>query len=271
MLWGDSHAHHYLPAIAKIASGQGIKGVARIRGSCMPLIEPQEMKITVKSQPCRKANEETLAKIIAQPNISVVVLASFWSARDIVSGRSDEMDIFTKNLERTIIELERHGKKIVILGQVPKIPHNLKKCLTMQVRWTRNIPGCEAFSLSELSNYEAGVWLSMQSLIDAHPNVAYFSPQDHLCSGGICRTIDEQRRPLYRDDHHLDRAGGKSLRTVYRRSGGPGRAQFASAGCSDRLPWERLVGRHLEHFPAKWAPVCVVKMRPNKEIEPRSD
>ena len=28
---------------------------------------------------------------------------------------------------------------------------------------------------------------------------------------------------------------------------------------------------HLEHFPAKWTPVCVAKMRPNKEIEPRSD
>ena len=211
MLWGDSHAHHYLPAIAKIADGQGIKGVTRIRGSCMPLIEPQEMKITVKSQPCRKANEETFAKIIAQPNISVVVLASFWSARDIVSGRADEVDIFTKNLERTIIELERHGKKIVILGQVPKLPHNLKKCLTMQVRWTRNIPGCEAFSLSELSSYETGIWLSMQSLILAHPNVTYFRPQNHLCNGGICRTIDEQRRPLYRDDHHLTARGANHL------------------------------------------------------------
>jgi ferredoxin-NADP reductase len=27
----------------------------------------------------------------------------------------------------------------------------------------------------------------------------------------------------------------------------------------------------LEHFPAKWMPVCVAKMRPDKEIEPRSD
>jgi hypothetical protein len=27
----------------------------------------------------------------------------------------------------------------------------------------------------------------------------------------------------------------------------------------------------LEHFPVKWTPVCVAKMRPNKEIEPRSD
>ena len=27
----------------------------------------------------------------------------------------------------------------------------------------------------------------------------------------------------------------------------------------------------LEHFPAKWTPVCVEKMRQNKELEPRSD
>jgi hypothetical protein len=27
----------------------------------------------------------------------------------------------------------------------------------------------------------------------------------------------------------------------------------------------------LEHFPVKWTPVYVAKMRPNKEIEPRSD
>jgi peptidoglycan/LPS O-acetylase OafA/YrhL len=211
MLWGDSHALHYLPAIAKIASEQEIKGVSRIRRSCQPLVEPQEMRVTLESRSCRKANEETLAKIIAQPSISVVVLASFWSIRDILSGTADEMDVFTKNLERTIIELERHGKKIVILGQVPKIPHNLKNCLAMQVRWTRNIPGCEAFSLSQLSSYETGIWLSMQSLIQAHPDVIYFAPQNYLCNRGICRTIDEQRRPLYRDDHHLTVWGANHL------------------------------------------------------------
>ena len=32
-----------------------------------------------------------------------------------------------------------------------------------------------------------------------------------------------------------------------------------------------LPARRLEHFPVKWTPVCVAKMRPNKEIEPRSD
>ena len=31
------------------------------------------------------------------------------------------------------------------------------------------------------------------------------------------------------------------------------------------------IGCELEHFPAKWMPVCVEKMRPNKELEPRSD
>jgi peptidoglycan/LPS O-acetylase OafA/YrhL len=211
MLWGDSHALHYLPAIAQIASEQQIKGVSRIRRSCQPLVEPQEMRVTHESGACRKANEETLAKIIAKPNISVVVLASFWSIRDMLSGTAGELDVFTKNLERTIIELERHGKKIVILGQVPKIPHNLKKCLAMQARWSRNIPGCEAFSLSQLSSYETGIWLSMQSLVRAHPNVTYFRPQNHLCNHGICRTIDEQRRPLYRDDHHLTGWGADHL------------------------------------------------------------
>ncbi len=34
---------------------------------------------------------------------------------------------------------------------------------------------------------------------------------------------------------------------------------------------EAAVRGDLEHFPAKWMPVCVEKMRPNKELEPRSD
>ena len=29
--------------------------------------------------------------------------------------------------------------------------------------------------------------------------------------------------------------------------------------------------RQLEHFPAKWVPVRVKKMRQNKKLEPRSD
>ena len=59
--------------------------------------------------------------------------------------------------------------------------------------------------------------------------------------------------------------------------------QTESAGASDRKvrtsPLSRghtfriirCKNKKLEHFPAKRPPVCVAKMRPNKEIEPRSD
>ena len=193
MLWGDSHANHYLPAIAKIAAAHGVKGIARIHSDCRPFIAPDAMDVrSARRRSCPKSNEETLATLLAGPQISVVVLAARWDARDIVSADANELELFTRNLERTILALERNGKKVVVLGQVPLFARSLKNCLTKQVRFGLKIPDCEAISSSLDSSYESGILISMQSLDQKHSKATFFAPRSYLCDSTACRAIDEQ-------------------------------------------------------------------------------
>jgi hypothetical protein len=144
------------------------------------------------------------------PEISVVMLAARWSEREIVPG-VDELTTFDQNLERTINALERHGKKIIVLGQVPRLSRSLMNCMTKQVWFARKIPNCETVSLSDLSSYETSIWASMRILSRKHDMASFFAPQDHLCDHAICRATDEEGRPLYRDDDHLNVHGAYYL------------------------------------------------------------
>ncbi len=52
------------------------------------------------------------------------------------------------------------------------------------------------------------------------------------------------------------------------------RSEPPTARTIEQISSPRLAGAEgpsLEHFPAKWMPVCARKMRPNKGLEPRSD
>jgi F0F1-type ATP synthase membrane subunit c/vacuolar-type H+-ATPase subunit K len=211
MLWGDSHARHYLPAIAKIATAQGIKGLARFRDACRPFIAPEGLMASAKRRVCRKLNEEALAKLSARPDISVVVLAARWSSQESVSGDMNELELFSQNLGKTITALEQIGKKVIVLGQVPKLPLELKSCMTKQVRFSQKIPNCEAVPLSILSNYETDIWTMMRTLSQEYSKATFFAPQNHLCDGSICRATDEKGLPLYSDDDHLSARGAYFL------------------------------------------------------------
>ena len=208
MLWGDSHAEHYLPAIAKIATAHGTKGMARIHSDCRPFIAPEAIdRRTPRRRSCPKANEATLAKLLSQADISVVILAARWDARESAPGQVQELEVFQRNLERTLVALEQNGKKVIVLGQVPLLARSLKSCLTKQVRFGLKIPHCVGISKDVADSYDTGILNSMQILRQKHDKAIFFAPRKYFCDGSVCRVVDAQGRPLYMDDDHLNVRG----------------------------------------------------------------
>ena len=211
MLWGDSHAGHYLPALAKIAAAQGVKGELRRSSDCRPFVDPEGIETKSAHQRlCRAANEATFAELSSRPDIASVVLAARWAARDIAATDGRELAVFSRNLERTIVALERIGKQVMILGPAPELPLNLKSCMTKQIRFARKIPGCESVAMTSIG-YQTGIWNLMRQLSGRHPELTYFAPQNYLCEGSVCRTTDGQGHPLYTDNHHLSARGAYLL------------------------------------------------------------
>lgn len=204
-LWGDSHAEHYLPAIAKLAASDGIRGILRSTGDCRPFVTPEKIDRTArKRRRCGDKNDETLAMILARPDISVVILAGRWSKRrEIEAPPSERLGIFRHNVEKTIATLQQAGKRVVLLGQVPERPVSLKDCMTKQLRFGLQIRGCESSRLADHDAYETGIWAIMQRIARENGQVAVFSPEKHMCDAEMCRATDERGEPLYSDGQHL--------------------------------------------------------------------
>jgi peptidoglycan/LPS O-acetylase OafA/YrhL len=209
LLWGDSHAGHYLPAIAKLAAAQDAKGIARIRMGCLPLI-----RVGKKGDwhlLCEKSNAEALAELRARPEISVVVLAGRWSTEPSAAPEPERRASFRTRLDETVSALEGMGKTVILLGQVPKLQFSPKNCLLKKFRFGVDLPDCTQVPLASLNGYQRDIWTMMSDLARSHPSVVMFSPHKYMCDGAVCRATDDQRNPLYRDDHHLNARGAYFL------------------------------------------------------------
>jgi peptidoglycan/LPS O-acetylase OafA/YrhL len=209
LLWGDSHAGHYLPAIAKLAAAQDAKGVARIRPGCLPLIRSGNLKPSHLR--CKESNAEALALLRARPDMSIVVLAGAWSTALIAAPEPEQRAAFESSLDETLSMLEAMGKTVVLLGQVPNLRFSLKDCMLKEFRFGVDLPNCTEVPLSSLNGYERSTWTILGNLDRAHASVAMFLPHKYMCDGAVCRTTDDRQNPLYRDDNHLNARGAYFL------------------------------------------------------------
>lgn len=212
LLWGDSHARHYLPALARIAAAQGVTGLAHIASDCRPFIAPESIdRNSRRRHECIGSNEETLALLANQPDISLVVLAARWSVSEILSDDHSRIAIFKRNFEKTITALQKMGKKVVVLDQVPTIPFRIDECMIRKSFFNDKSMNCETYQASRINRYELSVLQAMKEVKASHGVAQTFSPYAHFCDGEVCRTVNEAGAPFYRDDDHLTNRGAYYL------------------------------------------------------------
>jgi peptidoglycan/LPS O-acetylase OafA/YrhL len=209
MLWGDSHAEHYLPAVANIAASEGVQGIFRRTFDCRPFIDSRRIEgSSPKRQKCADYNEKTVEMLRTNPGLPIVILAARWSGHP-----TGTIAFFEQNLERTVAALQQMGKKVVMLGQVPRRPIQPRNCMTKQVRFGIQIPNCERSLLADHDQYEKDLWAAMGRLVRDNPGLVLFSPEKHICDATSCGATDERGEPLYRDNSHLNELGAYFLQS----------------------------------------------------------
>ncbi len=144
VFWGDSHAEMLRPVLDRQAVAT--KRVGMIAGvfGCPPVVG-----ISATNSPaCRAANEQILRTILTDNGVRDVVLAAFWTAyfdgkKLHHTGASWQLStpamplpfqaseaeialrnarILTAALQKTVRELEQHGKRVWVLGPLPENP-----------------------------------------------------------------------------------------------------------------------------------------------------
>jgi peptidoglycan/LPS O-acetylase OafA/YrhL len=223
VVWGDSHAEHLFPGIIK--SDKVTNWLLLEQSSCPPLMGVESYWRGASDQ-CKKSNDSILKAIIATPSIDTVVLSSmgpFYISDDNYaagfqgSNTPDRHFLKTKNLDKpkrgvfydglskTIYELKKAGKKVILFQDTPELPFMPERCINRRLS-----PKKTCFITKESVMARQRQYVAILQKISRGQKIPIFNPINLICNEHNCPLI-KNHHLIYRDSHHLSVAGSELI------------------------------------------------------------
>ena len=213
VLWGDSHANHYFPALVAMYPDHDIHKLAF--PGCPPLID-DGLAVYSYTAACQSFNKLVITHIRSLGSqLSGVYLAARWphyfgqapvSVTDIASyelipGASATMQT---GLTHTLNQLSGLPVTITLLGAAPELVYAAPKCLAMRPAQACNV------SRSVSDAYLNPSQLALQAVAKTLPSVALVDMRPYFCDTRTC-FASKAGRPLYTDANHITAATASDL------------------------------------------------------------
>jgi len=219
LLWGDSLASVLSPAVEAAADDRGRTGYFAEHNACPPLAG-----VTPQDHPeCGPFNDAAM-RVALSPQVREVILVSRWAlnaegsgpgdARRVVlidpagaaRSRPDNHALFEQALEGTVARLRAAGKAVILVHSTAEIGWPVPQTLAKA-----EILGVQPPAAPTKSQYLArqAFVFAVFDRIKARQGVTIVRPDLVLCP--IVCLVETGGRPIYFDDHHLDRLGALQL------------------------------------------------------------
>lgn len=229
LFWGDSHALALASAVNLMSTNAGIGGLIALRSACPPLLGvDREGRLS-----CAEFNRAILDRLMASENLHTVILAARWtmaaegtrykqeSGRAVVladiesdSGAAQSnAAVFELGLRRTLDALERAGRDVVIVGQVPEIGFDVPASNYSARLTGRDLSEMIAPTVEEFRERSRSANAVLDRVL-AGREVARIEPAIRLCSSQRCE-VALDGVPLYRDDNHLSLRGNLLIADLF--------------------------------------------------------
>jgi peptidoglycan/LPS O-acetylase OafA/YrhL len=230
VMWGDSHAGAVLPAFMDIVQRETLSGYTAGLGNCAPLVGVVMMS-GATGKTCRDFNDET-ARIATEKNIRTVFLAAKWAAyaegthfsiddggpsvflRDDSSNSSDRrqnVNVFSRGLERTVAALAHAEKNVIIVASVPEMKVSVPHALTRKHMFNFNTD--IRLEFSDYLQRQIHVFSEFDKMQRRY-GAKIIYPHQILCANGYCE-IMRDGVALYGDSNHLTEFGAKLLSPLF--------------------------------------------------------
>jgi hypothetical protein len=191
VLFGDSHAAQWFPALDKYLKVQNIQLVTFTKSAC-PSIDVQILDQGAINTSCHEWRKRAVKKI-NQLNPDVIFISNFYGSKDTVLAK-DQVAEWINGLKR-IFKLLPEKAKIVIISDTPNFPRTPALCLSKNLL---NADKC-AQPKSQLLDF----WLAaLEEKAARDDNKIYIDMNNYLCSETNCGPIIDNLL-VYRDKHHL--------------------------------------------------------------------
>jgi peptidoglycan/LPS O-acetylase OafA/YrhL len=228
-VWGDSHGEALLPAISAAATKAGASGIAFVRGGCPSLVGARQARADYAD--CDKSAERFMIWLAENPQLKQVILASRWALY--ASGKrfknepgpavfitdnenpapsfANNLQVFERELSRTLERLVQAGRKVVVITQVPEIEYNVPLAMA---RFEIHPRPLELAPLRDEYLIRQETVEKFFAVYASNTEIYFAHPWQLLCLEARCKILQDAL-PIYRDSNHLTRAGALALQDVF--------------------------------------------------------
>ncbi len=197
VLFGDSHAAQWFPALERIARSGRWRLVSLTKSACPSVaIELRNAALGSAYEECSEWRSSGLERIAAEkPALVVLANASIY-----VDDPRQDIDVaaWQAGLERTVRAVRDSGAAVVVMHDTPRPDFDMPACLS-RAAWRNSGDSCD-FERDASSGPD--ILESERAAVRRIDRVFLVDPSEMLCSGSRC-LAEIGGRMAYRDTNHL--------------------------------------------------------------------
>ncbi len=202
VLWGDSHAGNFGPAVNILARTQKLSGLMLWKPGCHPFIGDPHAKYK-----CGKFNA-SVARWLASHPVKLAILAGRWQTeanhiREYIAQKDPSENL--GGLAKTLDFLASQHVSVSVIDQVPEFPRDVKSCVVRAAYYGRDITSCavqDAARFEERHQVLDGYFRFLRQRY----SFSLASAADAICKHGVCNAMDGDDI-LMRDSNHMTERG----------------------------------------------------------------
>jgi peptidoglycan/LPS O-acetylase OafA/YrhL len=215
LLWGDSHSHSIWAAVADASRTAGRSAQLQWEGNCPPLIGTPFYVGSTPWERCAGVNETIMGWLSSTElkDVTGVVLAANWrygqtllSAADTSADRAAKLG---EAVGRTLAALRARGLRVLVLGQVPPLPHRAPECMFL----ASDVRQCSALR-GPLDAEQHDFTAALRSAVAPFDNARFVDVEPALCDTTSCAS-GREGQIYYIDATHLSDAGARAVRAYF--------------------------------------------------------
>lgn len=196
LLWGDSHAYHFVPAMAQQSAWTTLP---RAMGDCRPYLTQTPPGLTatqaLAAESCARFNRAVLVSLpqLKSNGLKAVIIAARWSRPAAYESAATH---WHEGLHRLLDTLRSSGLSAILIADVPGYAYSVPHCLAR-----RPSQDCTR-SRAEVDAERATTMRRLREIAATHDEVVVFDPISRLCDSTTCYTMRNDV-VLYSDQQHL--------------------------------------------------------------------
>lgn len=191
VLFGDSHAAQWFPALEKYSAEHGIRLITFTKSAC-PGIDAPILLQGVEYISCHEWRKKAVEKI-NQIKPDVVILSNFQGSKERIVA-SDPLREWGEGLER-MFDVLPESAQIIVIGDTPSFARTPALCLS------KNLLDADQCGQPKARTLDSGL-ANVEEQVAIKNKKHYITMNDYLCSEKNCGPIIDNVL-VYRDQHHI--------------------------------------------------------------------